>query len=173
MLRTIVNSDTLTFINKWSTSNPVRLYADIGAKEVYAPCDSVVMFIGKDIDNYQNVLLQICADVVINIKHIRDVQVQVGQIVKEKQLIGFAKKFCRIELGTLVRDESDDCIRIYDRMYYKRNPEHLTADNLGFVQFNHGDTQYVYSEDPLSDIIVLTKEQEIEYSQLEVQKLDE
>lgn len=173
MLRTIVNSDTLSFLHKWSTSNPVSLHVDIVTKEVYNPCDSVVIYIGRDNDNYYSVLIQICVDVVVNLKHLTSVNVKVGDLVKGSSLIGVAKKFCRVELGTLCQDEVSECIRIYDRAYYKRNPEHLTAQNLGFVQFNHGETEYAYRDKDLDDITVLTKEQENEYSQIEVQTADE
>jgi len=173
MLRTIVNSNSLTFINKWCITSPVNLHADILAQEVYAPCDSVVMFVGRDKDGYHSVLLQICADVVVNLKHLRVVDVQVGQLVKANQSIGIARRFCRVELGTLSRDDVDECIHIYDKMYYKRNPEQLTAENLGFIQFNHGETEYAYRDKELDYIDRFTREQQLEYSQIEVQHADE
>lgn len=173
MLRTIVNSSNISILHKWSTAKPVTLHADIIAKEVYAPCDSAVIYIGQDNDNYYNVLIQICADVVVNLKHLVSVNVKVGDLVKGSSLLGTARKFCRIELGTLSQDEVSECIRIYDRTYYKRNPEQLTAENLGFVQFNHGETEYAYRDTELNDITTLTKEQQNEYSQIEVQTADE
>lgn len=173
MLRKIVNSDRVTFLHKWSVSNPTTLHADILAKEVYAPCDSAVIYIGRDSDNYYSVLIQICADVVVNLKHLATVSVKVGDLVKADSLIGVAKKFCRVELGTLSQDEVTECIRIYSRVYYKRNPEQLTAENLGFVHFNHGETEYAYRDSELNDITTLTKEQQNEYSQIEVQEADE
>ena len=173
MLKQIVKTDKLNILNKWSLSNPTRLYADIEGKDVFNPCDGVVMFIGRDTENYYSVLIQICADVVVNFKHLVDIDVSVGQLVRSDEHIGRCRKFCRVELGTLTRDETDECIRIYDKMYYKRNPEHLTYENLGFVQFNHGETEYAYRDSELSFINNFTKEQEKEYSQIEVQQADE
>lgn len=173
MLKNVVDSNKLSFLNKWSLNNPVRLYADLLTTDVFAPCDGVVMFVGKDKDNYYSVLIQICADVVVNLKHMTKIYVSVGQLIKQHSRVGLAKKFCRVELGTLSQDETNQCIRIYDKMYYLRNPEHLTEENLGFVQFNHGNTEYAYKDKEIAYIDRFTKEQELEYSQIEVQQVDE
>lgn len=173
MLKNIVKTDKLNILNKWSLNNPVRLYADLEGKDAFSPCDGVVMFIGRDAENYYSVLIQICADVVVNFKHLVDIDVNVGQLVRADEHIGRCRKFCRIELGTLSKDETDECIRIYDKTYYKRNPEHLTVENLGFVQFNHGTTEYAYRDKELEYLNKFSKEQELEYSQIEVQTADE
>lgn len=173
MLGRIVASDNPTFLNRWSIIRPVKTYVDILAKDVYCPCDSEVLFVGRDMDGYYSVLLQICADVIVNIEHLLSKEVVVGQLVREGTKLGSAKKFCRISLGTLSKDECNDTIRIYDREYFKRNPEQLTPENLGFVQFNHGQTHYAYRDENLEDITNFSREQQLEYSQMEVQKVDE
>ena len=73
----------------------------------------------------------------------------------------------------LSKDECNHTIRIYDREYFKRNPEQLTPENLGFVKFNHGQTHYAYKDENLEDITNFSREQQLEYSQMEVQKADE
>lgn len=173
MLKVIVNSDNIKFINRWSLKYPVKTFCDIEAIEVYTPCDGTVMYTGRDNEGYYNVLLQICADVVVNLKHLRDCYVNTGQLLKAKTEIGIARRFVRIEVGTLTRDKCDETIRIYNKQYYKRDPEQLTEENLGFIQFNHGETEYVYPDNKTPDITRLTKEQENEYKQLEDQKVDE
>ena len=173
MLSRIVAQENPTFLNRWSIIRPVRTYCDIIAKEVYCPCDSEVLFVGRDTEGYYSVLLQICADVIVHIEHLVSVDVSVGQLVREGTMLGYAKKFCRISLGTLSKDECNNTIRIYDREYFKRNPEQLTPENLGFVKFNHGQTHYAYKDENLEDITNFSREQQLEYSQMEVQKVDE
>lgn len=173
MLESIVRESSIKFINKWSLQKPVRTYCDIFATDVFTPCDGTVMYIGRDIDGYYSALIQLCADVVINLMHLKTIDVNTGDLIKINTKVGIAKQFCRVELGTLTKDKSDETIRIYDKQYYKRDPEQLTEENLGFIKFNHGETEYAYKGHDLDDILKLTKEQSLEYSQLEEHKLDE
>lgn len=170
MLKKIINSDNLKYIKKWSLKDGVT-YSDIEATEVYCPCDAVVIYTGRDREGYYSAVLQICADVVVQLSHLLKLDVVVSDSLLEGQTVGRAFKFCRISLATLSRDKSDETIRIYDRMYYKRNPEQLTEENLGFVKFAHGQTGYYV--DSLVENIKFSKEQDSEYSQMEVQYVDE
>lgn len=168
-----ITKSTVSYLNKWSLTKPIRTYSDILAKEVYTPCDAVVMHVGKDMDGYYGVILQICADVVVSLKHLATCEVIHGQLVREGTFIGLAKKFCRVELGTLSKDEILETIRIYDKEYFKRDPAQLTPENLGFVKFNHGETEYAYKDNTPEYLTNQSREQILEYSQIEVQRLDE
>lgn len=169
LLNVIVASDKLNYLHRWVDGK--CSYSDIIASEVFAPCDCEIIYVGRDRDGYYSVIIQICADVVVQLSHLTTCRVEVGELVKSSQLLGIAKKFCRICLGTLSKHTCDDTIRIYSRMYYKRDPEQLTEENLGFVKFTHGDTgSYVNS---LAENIKFSHEQDLEYQQMENQYVDE
>ena len=87
MLSRIVAQENPTFLNRWSIIRPVRTYCDIIAKEVYCPCDSEVLFVGRDTEGYYSVLLQICADVIVNIEHLVSVDVSVGFAFQASDLV--------------------------------------------------------------------------------------
>ncbi|MCD8211643.1 MAG: M23 family metallopeptidase [Oscillospiraceae bacterium] len=95
---------------------------DIECDNVYSICPSVVIFIGQE-NKYYTVVIQYTSEICFRYCHLKNVNVERGQICDSGELIGKASKFCSFELLTKTQNNSTWPVRISSKTFYIQNPE--------------------------------------------------
>lgn len=133
---------------------------DIEGLEIYSYQSGVVTQIGTMDNDLHSIVIQYTASTSLRYANMSSLCVHQGDIIRQGQIIGVAKKFVHFEYLTKDKGTSKWPVRVGSITYFKQNPE-LLID--GAVKLNANDWSKIQIADTTSIPYALRESQESEF----------